>query len=194
MKQFAELIQTLASGSKTNAKLQALNDYFDGANDRDKVWVIALFTGRRPKGSINSSLMRQWAMEQSSLPPWLFEECYHTVGDLAETIALILPKNENRAGLSKPLAYYMESLQQLVKAPDELKKSFVLDAWNEMDEKQIFVFNKLITGGFRIGVSQKMIVNALAKNTGRSSSEIAHRLIGTWDPLKICLLYTSRCV
>ncbi len=185
MKQFAELIQTLAGGSKTNAKLQALNDYFDGANDRDKVWVIALFTGRRPKGSINSSLMRQWAMEQSSLPPWLFEECYHTVGDLAETIALILPKNENRAGLSKPLAYYMESLQQLVKAPDELKKSFVLDAWNEMDAKQIFVFNKLITGGFRIGVSQKMIVNALGKNTGRSSSEIAHRLIGTWDPLKI---------
>ena len=185
MKQFAELIQTISSGSKTNAKLEALKEYFMSAPPDDKIWVIALFTGRRPKGSVKTVLLRQWAKELSNIPDWLFEESYHTVGDLAETIALLLPQNENKTGISKSLSFYMQSLNNLVKAADDLKRSFVLDAWREMDEKELFVFNKLITGGFRIGISQTMMVNALAKTTGLPPATIAHRIIGNWDPMQV---------
>ncbi|MEO7522904.1 MAG: ATP-dependent DNA ligase, partial [Ferruginibacter sp.] len=91
MKRFSELIQVLGTTTKTNQKLSALQEYFRTADDKDKIWVIALFSGRRPKRSVNSALLRQWCMEITGIVPWLFEESYHTVGDLAETIALLLP-------------------------------------------------------------------------------------------------------
>src|SRR4051812_49543159 len=91
MKQFAELVQSLATSTKTNDKLQAIQDYFASANEADKIWVIALFTGRRPRAAVKTALLRLWCMEIANIPPWLFEESYHTVGDLAETIALLLP-------------------------------------------------------------------------------------------------------
>src|SRR3982751_4139040 len=93
---FAELIVELGTSTKTNEKLDALSNYFSSADDADKVWVIALFSGRRPKRVINSSFLQLWCMEIANLPAWLFEECYHTVGDLAETIALLLPPATQR--------------------------------------------------------------------------------------------------
>jgi DNA ligase-1 len=92
MKEFATLITKLGTSTKTNEKLEALLHYFATANDADKVWVIALFSGRRPKRMISSGFLSLWCMEIAELPAWLFEECYHTVGDLAETIALLLPE------------------------------------------------------------------------------------------------------
>ena len=96
------------------------------------------------------------------LPSWLFEECYHTVGDLGETLSLLIPEGK-AADSGLPLHYYLEKLIELQKATDEEKKNFILESWKKMSRNEIFVFNKLITGNFRIGVSQKMIVNALAK-------------------------------
>ena len=182
MKQFASLIQELSVGSKTNAKLQALQQYFQSASDEDKVWVIAIFTGRRPKRAVNTAQLRQWCKEQANLTDWLFEECYHTVGDLAETIALLVPKNEHTTGNEHTLSWYLQQLSELIKADDESKKAFVLNAWSQMSEQEIFVFNKLFTGGFRIGVSQKMIVNALARSTSLAPGIIAHRISGNWLP------------
>ena len=96
MKQFATLVNILGTSTKTNDKLQALQDYFDVAADKDKVWVIAIFSGRRPKRIINSTILQSWCMEIVHITPWLFDECYHTVGDLAETIALLLPEPETQ--------------------------------------------------------------------------------------------------
>ena len=185
MKKFAALIELLSSGSKTNVKLEALNQYFLSAADNDKIWVIALFSGRRPKRAVSTALMRQWCIELADIPAWLFEESYHTVGDLAEAIALLLPKQKNTTLLEHSLSYYVNKLGALTKEPDDIKKSFVLHAWDTMSEQEIFVFNKLITGGFRIGVSQKMIVNALAKTTGLPAGIVAHRITGHWDPATI---------
>src|SRR6476619_2370419 len=78
---FAKLVTTLGNTTKTNEKLQALVDYFSVADSRDKVWVIALFTGRKPKRAVNSTLLSTWAMEAANLPGWLFGASYHTVGD-----------------------------------------------------------------------------------------------------------------
>lgn len=178
---FADLVAILATTSKTNEKLQALVQYFSTASDKDKVWVIALFTGRKPRRVINTKLLSEWCIEQAELPSWLFAESYHTVGDLAETIALMLPEPLT-SGLLMPLYYYLDRFKELEKVNDEVKKEFIINNWKQMNKNQRFVFNKLITGSFRIGVSQKMMVNALAKFTKADASVIAHRISGKWDP------------
>ena len=89
---FAQLVAEIGTSTKTNDKIQSLVDYFATAPDADKVWVIAIFSGRRPRRAINSRLMREWCTEIVKIPDWLFDECYHTVGDLSETLALLLPE------------------------------------------------------------------------------------------------------
>ena len=186
MRHFAELVTRLGTSTKTNDKLDALVEYFSTANSKDKVWVIAIFSGRRPKRAVNSTQLATWCVELIDLPFWLFEESYHTVGDLAETIALLLPeRNENIVTESKPLHYYIEALKRIEKESEEVRKHFILNSWNEMNLGERFVFNKLITGGFRIGVSQKVIVNALAKTVQLEPSVITHRISGNWDPSTI---------
>jgi DNA ligase-1 len=117
----------------------------------------------------------------------LFEESYHTVGDLAETIALLLPVNDDSTDThsSFSLAYFMEAISGIGKKEDFEKKEFVKSSWATMNRNEIFVFNKLLTGGFRIGISQKMMVNAIAKTTDVSPSIIAHRITGQWNPATV---------
>jgi DNA ligase-1 len=183
MKIFAELVNHLGASTKTNDKLQALQDYFAVAEDADKVWVIAIFSGRRPKRMVNATQLAVWANELTHLPAWLFEECYHTVGDLAETIALVLPETKTAEQVdAHSLSYYLETFGAMQKSPEEEKKNFILQQWAVMDAAERFVFNKLITGGFRIGVSQKVMVNALAKFVKLPAATIAHRISGNWDP------------
>lgn len=185
MRQFAELVMQLGSSTKTNDKLEALVQYFSQADAKDRVWVIAIFSGRRPKRAVNTTQLATYAVELMQLPFWLFEESYHTVGDLAETIALLLPENENGIKNTHPLHYYIEQLKALEKQTEEARKNFIVNAWREMNFAERFVFNKLITGGFRIGVSQKLMVNALAKTLHMEPSVIAHRISGNWDPSSV---------
>jgi DNA ligase-1 len=206
---FAELVVLLGTSTKTNDKLEALIQYFKASIDKDKVWVIALFSGRKPKRTVNTTQLAVWSLEITGLPSWLYEESYHTVGDLAETIALLLPDQEdpvwksitnvekteedrmNEIGQRSAakgdgsLAYYLARLTEIGKEEEIIKKDFIVQCWAHMNRDERFVFNKLITGGFRIGVSQKMIVNALAKTTATPASVIAHRISGNWDPSTI---------
>jgi DNA ligase-1 len=183
MKQFAELVNLLGISTKTNDKLEALSNYFATADEKDKVWVIAIFSGRRPKRAVNSTQLQTWCAELVNLPIWLFEESYHTVGDLGETIALLLP--EPVTTQSHTLSYYIEQLSILSASDETGKKKFITDSWMAMTTEERFVFNKLITGGFRIGVSQKVMVNALAKTVALDASVIAHRISGNWDPASV---------
>lgn len=186
MRLFAELVFQLGTSTKTNEKLEALVEYFSVADDKDKVWVIALFSGRRPRRSVNTTQLATWCVELIGLPFWLFEESYHTVGDLAETIALLLPEDTSaQEQESLPLHYYIEQLKVLEKETEEVRKNFIIDSLKRMNYAERFVFNKLITGGFRIGVSQKMMVNALARTASLEPSVIAHRISGNWDPSTI---------
>src|ERR1700722_20064237 len=98
MRLFAELVVKLGASTKTNDRLEWLEQYFSTAEDCDKVWVIALFSGRRPKRTVNTTMLWEWCRELTGLPGWLFEESYHTVGDLAETIALLLPEGKDAGG------------------------------------------------------------------------------------------------
>lgn len=183
MKRFSQLIQELELSNKTNDKIAALVSYFSEANDLDKPFVIAMFTGKKPKRPVNTSLIKQWAIEISQIPEWLFAESYHSVGDLSETIALVLPPANNT--IDKPLHQWINELAQLEKKTDEEKKDYILNTWNGLGTQERFIFNKLISGNFRIGVSNKMLVNAIAKQSGQDSSKIMHSIMGKWHPTAI---------
>ena len=180
MKDFAALFTAIDQTTKTSVKTRALAEYFRTAEEDDKLWTIALFSGRRPRRAVTTTQLREWAAEQAGIPLWLFEECYPVVGDLAETIALVLPGNatiDNRS-----LSDWISDLKSVSKLEETEKKSFVLNAWNSLKRTERFVFNKLITGGFRMGVSQKLMTRALSQATGTPEAELAHRLMGNWQP------------
>ncbi|MEJ5995321.1 ATP-dependent DNA ligase [Pedobacter sp. Du54] len=183
MKRFAALIQQLEQSNKTNDKIAALVDYFNTANEKDKPFVIAMFTGKKPKRPLNTSLIKQWAIELSTIPEWLFIESYHSVGDLSETIALVLPPAKTQ--IDKPLYRWINELAALQTQTDAQKKDFILKAWSGLSTPERFIFNKLISGNFRIGVSNKMLVNAIAKQSNKESSKIMHSIMGKWNPNEI---------
>lgn len=179
MKRFARLIQDLELSNKTLDKIEALVSYFEEADDADKLIVIALFTGKKPKRPVSTTQLRDWAIELSQIPAWLFAESYHSVGDLSETIALLVPHGETVE--DKPLAQWLTELSNIRKASDEEKKQFIINSWRQLGTSELFIFNKLISGNFRIGVSHKMLVNALARYSGREANVIMHAIMGSWS-------------
>lgn len=179
MKHFAELISTLESTNKTNAKIDAMVHYLHTAPENDKLWFLALFTGKRPKRPVNTNLLKQWALEITGLPEWLFLESYSSVGDLGETLSLILPPPVN--DIQKSLSQWMTELISLKYQTDDEKKTYVTESWNGLDYTERFIFNKLIGGSFRIGVSKKLLISALSKYSEIDSSQLMHSIMGKWD-------------
>ncbi|CAM3022289.1 ATP-dependent DNA ligase [Chryseobacterium flavum] len=180
MRHFAELINALETTNKTNAKIDAIIDYLERAPDKDKVWFIALFTGKRPKRNVNTNYMKEWALEITQLPYWLFQESYSSVGDLGETLSLILPPPQEK--IERTLSEWMNDIVNLKSKTDTEKKEFVLQSWNGLDYTERLIFNKLIGGSFRIGVSDKTLINALTRFSGQESSALMHSLMGKWLP------------
>lgn len=188
MKDFVQLFTQLDQTTKTLKKVAALVDYFNKANDKDKLWTIAILSHRRPKRSVRTSLLRAWAASAANVPPWLFEESYHIVGDLAETMALMHPNLESKH--DKSLSEWIEFIIDLKNLEDEhptesedvlaTKKEKVRWAWNQLDETERFIFNKLMTGSWRVGVSQKLMTRALARHSGIDENTLSHRLMGNW--------------
>ncbi|MEQ8824691.1 MAG: ATP-dependent DNA ligase [Filomicrobium sp.] len=180
MKHFAELFSALDQTTKTNAKVAALATYFREAPDDDKLWTIALLSHKRPRRTVTTTLLREWAAEAAEIPLWLFEEAYPVVGDLAETIALVLPMPVAESDNS--MSDWIKVIKGLEGKDDNEKKHQILLAWQALGSTERFLFNKIITGGFRIGVSQKLMTRALAQATGIDEPLLAHRLMGDWSP------------
>jgi DNA ligase-1 len=183
MNRFASLFAALDGTTKTGAKTAALADYFREAPEADRVWTVALLTGRRPKRAVNATELRLWAAEAAGVPDWLFEESYTVVGDLAETIALLLPPPGTATDTSLDQA--IRSLMRLTGLPVEARKAAVLAAWATLPATERFLYNKLLTGGFRMGVAQGLLTRALAQATGVEEATLAHRLMGNWDPARM---------
>lgn len=180
MKRFANLFTSLDQTTKTTVKVAALADYFTEAPEDDRLWTIAILSGRRPKRTVTTTRLREWAAERAGIPSWLFEEAYPIVGDLAETIALVLPPPATAT--DKSLSAWIEDLRRLGTMEEADRKAPILAAWDSLGTTERFVFNKLITGGFRMGVSRKLMTRALAQATGLDEAELAHRLMGDWTP------------
>jgi DNA ligase-1 len=181
VKAFADLYAALDETTKTNEKVEALVRYFAQAAAADAAWAVFFLVGRKPRQVVPSARLWAWACQAAGIPDWLFTECYDAVGDIAETVALLLPAPQQSSDL--PLHHWVEDrLLPLRGMAEADQKSALLQAWQEMDDRQRYVWNKLITGAFRVGVSQQLVTRALAQVSGREQAVIAHRLMGDWQP------------
>lgn len=181
MRLFTELYTRLDQTNKTNEKVQALTDYFAQASPGDAAWALYFLSGRKPRQIVPSKKIREWAIAEAGIPEWLYLESRDTVGDSAETIALLLPNNP--VVDETPLKMLVEDrLLPLRGAAEELQQDVVLNAWRGMNYAQRLVFNKLISGAFRVGISQTLVMRALSKLSEIPTDIIAQRLMGEWEP------------
>jgi len=180
MKAFTELFTALDETTKTNAKTAAMVNYLKTASSMDAAWAIWFLSGRKLRQVVPSRRLAEWASREAGVADWLFEESYLAVGDLAETIALLLPYSE--ASIEASLSQIVVELEKLRKMDEDQQRQAVLEFWQQMSQQERFVFNKLITGGFRVGVSQQLVIRAIAMHSGVDSGVIAHRLMGNWEP------------
>ncbi|AZE88032.1 ATP-dependent DNA ligase [Pseudomonas orientalis] len=180
MKAFAELYANLDATTSSNAKLAALQDYFQQAPPQDAAWAVYFLSGGRPRQLVPTRLLRDMATEAASIEPWLFEESYQSVGDLAETISLLLPESTytSEDGLAVWLEDKLLPLRGL--APLELAERLPA-LWAQLDQPSLMVCIKLITGSFRVGVSKLLVTRALAAMAGLDSKRVAQRLVGYTD-------------
>jgi DNA ligase-1 len=181
MKRFGELVAALDETNKTTDKVAALAKYFYEAPPADAAWGLYFLMGRKPRQAVPVRRLAAWACESADVPQWLFDECYDSVGDLAETIAHILPPPTKRSDDS--LAAWIETrLLSLRSMPETAQRSALLDCWDSLAPKERFVWNKLITGSFRLGVAQGLVLRGLSAASGIDPGLLAQRLTGDWVP------------
>lgn len=180
MKAFAELYGRLDATTSSNAKLAALVDYFGSAPAADAAWAVYFLAGGRPRRLVPTRQLRELTMALSGLPEWLFEESYQAVGDLAETMALLIPTADaaNAEGLAFWLEEYLLPLRGL--SPEELAERLP-PLWGQLDRQSLMVCIKLITGEFRVGVSKLLVTRALATLADLDPKRVAQRLVGYTD-------------
>ncbi|MFP3496069.1 MULTISPECIES: ATP-dependent DNA ligase [Pseudomonas] len=180
MKAFAELYANLDATTSSNAKLAALQAYFVQASPADAAWAVYFLSGGRPRQLVPTRLLRDMATQASGIEPWLFEESYQSVGDLAETVSLLLPESAytSEDGLATWLEDKLLPLRGL--SPQELTERLPA-LWAQLDQPSLMVCIKLITGSFRVGVSKLLVTRALAAMAGLDSKRVAQRLVGYTD-------------
>lgn len=180
MKAFAELYANLDATTSSNAKLAALQTYFRQAAPDDAAWAVYFLSGGRPRQLVPTRLLRDMATEASGIEPWLFEESYQSVGDLAETISLLLPESTYTS--QDGLAVWLEEKLLPLRGLPPLELAERLPAlWAQLDQPSLMVCIKLITGSFRVGVSKLLVTRALAAMAGLDSKRVAQRLVGYTD-------------
>ena len=180
MKAFAELYLRLDATTSSNAKLQALQDYFSQAPAQDAAWAVYFLAGGRPRQLVPNRLLREVATQMAGLPDWLFEESYQAVGDLAETFSLLLPEAEHSSDAG--LAHWVEEhLLPLRGQPPEVLAQHLPQLWTQLDRNSLLVCLKLITGSFRVGVSKLLVTRALAQLAGLDAKQVAQRMVGYTD-------------
>lgn len=188
MRRFTQLFQAVDATTSTNEKVKALQSYFHDESPENAVWALYLLMGKTRKRLITSRILREIFLQISDVPEWLFEESASHVGDTAETIALLLrdtpiePTGTSDAGSDTPLHVWMSSViadvKHIAKEDEETLKNLVIDWWANLEDDEIFVLNKVLTGAFRMGASSKLVVKALAAEYGLTEAVLTHRLMG----------------
>jgi DNA ligase-1 len=180
MREFASLYAALDETTATNRKLAALRDYFGRAAPENAAWAVYFLAGGKPRQAVPTKLLRQYATEFAQLDEWLFDESYNAVGDLAETIAHILPAPTRRSDIG--LAEWIEQrIAPLRGAAPETIREALRQYWDELEPRERFLLVKLIGGGFRVGVSRLLVTRALSTLADVDAKLIAQRLMGWTD-------------
>lgn len=178
MRAFAELFQRLES-EKNKGKVAALAEYFAHADPLDAAWALHLLNEGKSPARINGARLRDAIVQASGLPLWLIEESYNMVGDLAETCALLIREHGDS---DRPLHEWIATLQTLKTLEPDVQIATVVELWQQVPRDQLFVFNKLMTGGFRVGVARGLLSQALASVLDRQPDEVLGHLMGHWEP------------
>jgi DNA ligase-1 len=182
---FSSLYAALEQTASTNAKVAAMEAYFREAPPEDAAWAVFFLSGRRLLRLLPSKLLRQWTSEMSGVSDWLLDESYAAVGDLAETSALLLDAVEPDTTRTAPVPLHVWIEQRLegLRTQDDAERRAAVHAWwRQLDTFERFLLNKLLTGELRVGVSQTLVVRALANVSGLDAAVVTHRLTGTWTP------------
>jgi DNA ligase 1 len=184
MKRFSALYEAIDRTTSTNAKVAALAAYFREAPPADAAWAVFFLTGRRLKRLIPSPLLREWAVALSGVPEWLMLESYAAVGDFAELVALLF---DQVSGVTLepdlPLAEWVEDrLLPLAKTDPSAQRASIARWWQSLPRGERFILNKLISGEFRVGVAQTLVIRSIAEAVGTEPTVIAARLMGDWSP------------
>lgn len=188
MRRFAALYSELDAVTGTRAKVELLAGYFEEAEPADAAWALPVLLGRQRKRLITGRRLRQICLEGSTLPEWLFDDCYAHVGDSAETIALLwrqlAPEEAKGPSLAAlPLHQWMvELLPQAAALDGDAQANAVRRLWRGLEPSELLVANKLLTGGLRVGVAQGLVVRALAQVSGLEEPLLTHRLMGGFSP------------
>ena len=180
MQDFAALYAELDASTATGDKVDALVRHFGRAAPDDAAWAVYFLAGGKPSQRVPSAVLREAACAEAGIDPWLFEECYQAVGDLAETIAHVLPPGTPgpRQGLA---AWMRERVLPLRGLSPAGQRARLVEAWRELDAAGRFLLVELIGGGFRVGVSRLLVQRALARHTGLDAQLLAERLVGWTD-------------
>ena len=180
MEQFANLYAALDASTSTSRKVQAMVGYFKQAPANDAAWAVYFLAGGRPGRLIAAGQLREAATRVSGLPDWLFEESYQAVGDLAETIAHVLPNSTSTVPLG--LAQWMtERLLPMRGQAPEVQQAALQQWWQQTSGTARFVLNKLLTGGMRVGVSRLLVIRALAEAFDLDRRDVSQRIMGYTD-------------
>jgi DNA ligase-1 len=180
LKRFAQLFSELDATTSTNAKVEALTRYFDAAPAHDAAWAVYFLSGGKPRQVVKTATLAVLACEIAGIASWLFDESYQAVGDLAETIALVLPAGAATSDVG--LAEWVEQrLLPLRGLPEDEVARRVTGYWAELDTQGRFLLTKLIGGGFRVGVSKLLVQRALAAHAGIDAKRVAQRMMGYTD-------------
>lgn len=181
MRRFARLFADLDATNATRAKEAILADYFAAAPAADAAWALYVLSGGKIARAIPTRLLRELGARAAGIPDWLFESCYDAVGDLAETVAHLLPPPTMHSDV--PLAEWIEQrLLPLRERTSGEQSAAIAGWWNELGVDERLVWNKLLTGGFRVGVSRGLVTRAFARAHGLDVALVAQRLMGDWRP------------
>ena len=183
MRDFVELFKSLDRTNKTNAKVEAIAKYLNSAEASDAAWAIYLLSGRRVKRLVPRKFLKQWLQELTQYEEWLVDECYRTVGDFAETVALLVPRiTIDETLLTQSLSQWMEEqIIPLAKLSEAEQGEKIKLWWQALPRDAVFLVNKMLTGALRVGVSQLLIARAVAANVGIDQSSVLYRLTGDWQ-------------
>tara|TARA_B110000003_G_scaffold276178_1_gene321326 strand:+ start:879 stop:2534 length:1656 start_codon:yes stop_codon:yes gene_type:complete len=186
LREFSQLFHDLDESTKTNDRIDQLVKYLLEASPEDSIWVCWFLAGNRIKGAIKTSELRTFASERSGLPQWLLEECHDRVGDLAETISLLVA-TEGSGEILSLSEWIIKFIEPMIGMDTEERRENIFRVWDFLGEQDFLPFHKLLTGGFRMGVSKGNLCKALARVGGVQPAIIAQRLTGNWSPKTLSL-------
>lgn len=179
MQNFIELFKNLDSLNSTNRKLILLKEYFKTEKEENLDFAIYLLSGKKRKKLVSTKLLKELLLKFANLDEWVFEECYAEVGDFAETVNLLLPISYNNLANCDLKRDYI-SLTNITKLEDKI--NYILQCWQTYNFYARFLFNKIISGTLRIGVSDGLVIKALSEVFSISPHSCAQILMGNWNP------------